>query len=67
METLRLETVNELKEIANTQRESVKDINGVEFGPRYPMITIRGRHAYYYSVEKQKDIYLQPPFEVSVK
>lgn len=65
MKTLTLKTAKELKTIVESNRENITNINGVAFGPLYPMLEVSNKHAMYYDVNTQTDEFLRSPFIVT--
>ncbi len=67
MATITINTAKELKGFFNSNRKSIKEINGAKIGELYPMVDITNKHASYYDVESQGNKFFYPPFKVLVK
>ena len=56
-----------LKQIVFENRKNITNINGVQFGEMYPMLTVTNSNASYYSVEAQESKSLVAPFKITFK
>lgn len=64
MKNLTIKTAKDLKKI---KRSNITNINGIEFGEKYPILEITNAYASYYDVEKQSNTLLIAPFTVTIK
>lgn len=64
METTILNAAKELKSI---KRESITNINGIEFTENYPMLEVSNKHVSYYDVESQRSKSIFAPFTIKTK
>ena len=67
MKTIVINTEKGLKAFVKENRKKITNINGVEFSELYPMMEISNKHATYYDVETQCNIFLCAPFNVTIK
>ena len=64
MKTINVQSARDLKKI---DRKNITKINGVGFNENYPMLTISNKNVSYYDVDSQGDLFLNAPFEVTIK
>ena len=67
MKNLTINTALELREFVKENRTEMTSINGVELSEMYPMLSVTGKHASYYNVERQGNTTLRTPFQVTIK
>lgn len=65
MKTLEFTTAKELKKFTTDNREKITNINGVEFKPLYPLLTVSNTNAFYYDVNRQDHMLLIAPYKVT--
>ncbi len=65
MKTISL-SQSKLKNLVETNRKQITNINGVEFGESYPIIEVSQKHTTYYDVATQENKFLQAPYIVSI-
>jgi len=67
VENIEITTEKGLKKFVAENRKNITNINDVEFREYHPMLTLSNKHASYYSVEEDGNIFLYAPFKITVK
>lgn len=55
------------RQIRDTERSLIANINGVEFGTVYPILTATNKAVSYYSPDLQREVHLFAPYLVRSK
>lgn len=66
-EMMKTTILNTAKELKSIKRNSIININGIEFGELYPMLEVTNKHVSYYDVNEQGNKFILPPFIVKTK